>query len=420
MRIFNKIFITIILLLTFFSCIDEHVIEVNENLNGSIYLTSQPSGSKIFLLGTDTKKTTPDSLINLESGLYEVSLKLDNYKDTSFAVQVFKNRRTTKNIKLKPESSYGKIIINSVPANAEIFLNNKSTHKFTPDSLTNIAVGNYIIKLVLENYLDTSFAVTVTENNARIIKTVKLKSSTPSGEIFIDSSPSGAEIFFNGDTTGFYTPDTIKNLFAGEYVIKLTHKNYSDTTFTVILNDSEKLSKFIELKPLPPNGNIFITSDPIGANIFLQGNYTGKQTPDTLKQVLVGNYLLTLKLQDFKDTSFIATVTENNTTDYKIVLVDTTSDVTVNIIYNVNSTTGQLKFYFTFNQDIALDYIDLREPNSTDIKTYPYSSQHYAEGVAAEIVYPEKISGLWRFSISGKKLGGRKTEFKINKAKSVQ
>ncbi len=414
--------ITFIFFISFlmYSCVDEHVIEVNDSINGSIYLTSQPSGAKIFLLGTDTKKVTPDSIVNLESGLYEVTLQLENYSDTSFGVQVFKNRRTTKNIKLKSIISDGRITINSNPPNAEIFLNNVSTHKFTPANLTNLAYGVYTIRLVLQNYIDTTFTVEITENSKIKTVDVQLKSNNPSGEIFLDSSPEKAEIFLNGTYTGKQTPDTLKNLSAGEYSITLKHQDYSDTTFVITLNQNEKISKFVSLKILPPNGNIYLVSDPNGATIKLQGNLTGKQTPDTLKQLPVGSYLVTLLLKDFKDTSFIANVSENNTVEYNIVLKDTTSDVSVNINYQIIASTGQLKFLFTFNQDISLDYIDLREPNSSEIRSFPFYSQHYLEGNAAEIIYPEKKSGLWKFSITGEKLGGRKTKFKINQNLTVE
>ncbi len=420
MKFLSGIFLIIITNLFVFSCIDEHVIEVNENLNGSIYLTSEPNGAKILLLGTDTKKVTPDSIVNLESGLYEVTLQLENYKDTSFAVQVFKNQKTTKNIKLKSNLAIGKIILNSTPANAEIFLNNNSTHKYTPDSLTNLAVGVYTIKLVLQNYIDTSFTVNISEEKITQTMGVVLKSSIPKGEIFLDSDPAGAKIFLNENETGKLTPDTLKGLSAGEYFIKLTHKEYLDTTIVVNLGNDQKTSKYVELKPLPPHGNIYLESDPIGAIIKLQGKATGKVTPDTLSELPVGAYLITLSLKDFNDTSFIANVEEDETSEYEITLVDTTSDVSTIITYNINASTGQLKFLFTFNQDIALDFIDLREPNSSEARSFPFYSQHYSEGTAAEIKYPEKKTGLWRFSISGKKLGGRKDEFKINKSITVQ
>lgn len=345
MRIFNRILLTTITLTLLFSCIDEHVIEINKNVNGSIYLTSQPSGAEITLLGTDTKKNTPDSIINLESGLYEVTFRLENYRDTSFGVQVFKNQRTTKNIELKSKTSDGKIIIDSTPTNAEIFLNNTSTHKFTPDSLTNLANGIYTIKLVFENTADTTFTVEISGNNKTI--NIQVTSSVHKGELFFDSLPQGAKIFLNETNTGKFTPDTLKELPVGSYLIKLT-------------------------------------------------------------------------LKDFKDTSTIAEVTENDISKYKITLKDTTSEVTVKINYFVNSLTGQLKFQFSFNQDIALDYIDLREPHSSKIKSFAYNSHHYTEGIAAELVYQEKKNGLWRFSIIGKKLGGRKTEFKINTKLTVE
>jgi hypothetical protein len=72
-----------------------------EQSGGTIFLSSNPQNANIFLLGTDTKKVTPDSIINLDPGTYNITLKLYNYLDTSFNVDVHNKLITSKSIDLE-------------------------------------------------------------------------------------------------------------------------------------------------------------------------------------------------------------------------------------------------------------------------------------------------------------------------------
>jgi len=57
-------------------------------LQGSIYLTSNPAGAEIWLDGVSTSKVTPDTVKNIDEGVHNVTLKLQEYRDTTFAVSV--------------------------------------------------------------------------------------------------------------------------------------------------------------------------------------------------------------------------------------------------------------------------------------------------------------------------------------------
>ena len=63
--------------------------------------------------------------------------------------------------------------------------------------------------------------------------------------------------------------------------------------------------------PVTPTepGSIFITSNPAGAQIWLDGSNTSQVTPDTIKNVDEGVHNITLKLQEFIDTTFTISVT---------------------------------------------------------------------------------------------------------------
>ena len=59
---------------------------------GNIYLTSNPAGAQIWLDGTNTSKTTPDTIKNVDEGIHNVTLKLQDYSDTTISVSVSGNQ----------------------------------------------------------------------------------------------------------------------------------------------------------------------------------------------------------------------------------------------------------------------------------------------------------------------------------------
>ncbi len=142
----------------FTTCVDEHFIsEPVLEPEGKIFLDSSPRGANIFLLGTDTKKITPDSISKLESGVYSTTLKLAGYKDTTFDVNVLSNLKTTKLITLKKLEAAGILYLNSDPPGADIFFQGDSTGKITPDSILNLNAGSYEITFKKRGFLRFDF-----------------------------------------------------------------------------------------------------------------------------------------------------------------------------------------------------------------------------------------------------------------------
>lgn len=75
--------------------------------------------------------------------------------------------------------------------------------------------------------------------------------------------------------------------------------------------------------PVGGTGNIVVTSTPSGAQIFQGTTNSGKTTPDTLKNVTAGSVSITLKLNDYKDTTFTVTVTSGQTTSKAVIMTAT-------------------------------------------------------------------------------------------------
>ncbi len=214
--------------------------------------------------------------------------------------------------------STGNIFVNSAPAGASITLDGVFTGKLTPDTLYGLETGNHTVKLSLGGYADSLFSVSVIAGQTEEY-TVALR-AVPSGHIAIQSSPSGAAIYLDDANTGKTTPDSLKNISAGIHSVKLSLANYVDTTFSATVPDAGQTVSFSITMRAVPTGNIYVNSTPAGASIFLNGTNTGKMTPDTLKNVAVGNTTIKLSLTDYADSTFSASVGAGLTTNLDIAM----------------------------------------------------------------------------------------------------
>lgn len=204
----------------------------------------------------------------------------------------------------------GSIFVDSSPESAQIWLNGENTSLVTPNTIKDLTPGSYFVTLKVQNYNDTTFSVNVEENKLTSVS-ITLRSSY--GSIYVSSNPDGAEIWLDGISTSKLTPGTISGLLAGEYSVTLKLQNYIDTTFNVQVNAGQQTSKNIILKPLATLGNIYISSVPAGAQIWVEGVNTIQVTPDTVNNIEEGIWSVTLRLQDYKDTTFSVSVTAGQT-----------------------------------------------------------------------------------------------------------
>ena len=71
----------------------------------------------------------------------------------------------------------------------------------------------------------------------------------------------------------------------------------------------------------PGTGLIFVDSDPPGAQIVLDNINTGKITPDTIKNLLIGDHQITLQLAGYEDTTFTKLIEKDVTKSINIVFL---------------------------------------------------------------------------------------------------
>jgi hypothetical protein len=197
---------------------------------GNIYVDSDPQGTHITLNGVSMGFTTPYKLTDVLTGTHQLSLSLYGYTTWSQLVLVEANKTTEVFADLV--SIYGKIAVSSSPPSAAIQLDGVNTGLVTPDILVDLNPGAYHVKLTLPAYLDYEEDVTVVAGQTSIVDVQFIQAPTL---LIIESYPSGAEIWINGNPTGNYTPDTLIDVAPGSYQVRTLYPGHfpADTTITV-------------------------------------------------------------------------------------------------------------------------------------------------------------------------------------------
>lgn len=184
-----------------------------------------------------------------------------------FALSVFScDKEVT--VQVYPEPSNGKIIINSAPESALIFVNGKNTGRYTPDSLTYFEDGNYNITLKKKYFRDTSIVVSI-QNEAAVNVFIDYYSN-PSmfGGLSLNSNPPGATIVLNDSVLNISTPAVINGLFPGEYTVTLKLVNYRDALLNSVVQSGINGNYFATLRDTSVWVDYQMTNSKIPSNML--------------------------------------------------------------------------------------------------------------------------------------------------------
>jgi len=119
------------------------------------------------------------------------------------------------------------------------------------------------------------------------------------GSISVESSPSGASVYFNGNYRGS-APLIISEVWPGTYTIQAEKNGYRTYTTTTSVSSGTRSTVYCPLAPLDTSGSLYILSDPINAKVVLDGLYRGT-TPLTLSNLASGTHILELDHTGYYD-----------------------------------------------------------------------------------------------------------------------
>ncbi|MFC2133057.1 two-component regulator propeller domain-containing protein [Bacteroidota bacterium] len=166
-----RILINSLIVIIFLSCekqvsISQPEHEVSKN---KILIETIPSGSKIFIGNDNTGKVTPDSIIFLESAIYQVILRRDLFIDTTFMIDLTTD--SVKNIFLnyyEDPRYYGFINCITDPSGCDIYINDSLTEYKTPHLFDFVWPGYYEVKYTYPVHRHDSTRVTVSAQDTSL------------------------------------------------------------------------------------------------------------------------------------------------------------------------------------------------------------------------------------------------------------
>jgi serine/threonine protein kinase len=98
------------------------------------------------------------------------------------------------------------------------------------------------------------------------------------GSLAIDSTPQGAQVQLDGKSDpSWVTPLTLNNMMPGQHSITVIKPGYSTDTRPVDVTAANRATIVVHLAQLV--ATLVVKSDPVGANIYVDGRDSGAKTP---------------------------------------------------------------------------------------------------------------------------------------------
>ena len=141
-----------------------------------------------------------------------------------------------------------------------------------------------------------------------------LVSLTRSGSLFVESTPSGADVYVDGNYEGTSTV-TVSGLSQGPHQVELHKAGYEVMTRTVSVVAGQGTRVSLILSPYTTasgTGSIDISSDQPGALVYLDGIYKGSTHSNSIFSIIAsapGSHAVLLHVPGYAD--FTQTVTVN-------------------------------------------------------------------------------------------------------------
>jgi hypothetical protein len=127
------------------------------------------------------------------------------------------------------------------------------------------------------------------------------------GQMTINSTPEGAEVHIDGRTDpSWVTPFNLPGLAPGQHSVTVSRAGYSSETRSIEVASGSKSFLVIQLAQL--TAAAAITSQPAGAQIFLDGKDTGKVTPSQINVEKPGAHTFLVKKQGYLDETSSASL----------------------------------------------------------------------------------------------------------------
>lgn len=289
---------------------------------GGVFVNSRPQGATITVDGIKTGKTTPFMVTGLRPGSHTIGLALDHSDTLARGTGDFFFEET-KVVVLQgvlgfidvngiSHAQQRDLIIDSRQARGVPFsVNGYLSDATIPAKVTAPLFNSFVTIHENESFVSYQLPVLTGDDRYLLLEPRSFQNLA----IAVDSDPRGAEIIIDGFRTGYATPHTIGNLSDGFHRILVTKDGYIPRENLIGLP-----YRPVPVSTIPvdfildeyPDGFLYVTSNPAGGGVSIDGIDTGEITPAFFRSVPTGSH--SVKVTGTNTTKTIPDVTVNSLT----------------------------------------------------------------------------------------------------------
>ncbi len=127
------------------------------------------------------------------------------------------------------------------------------------------------------------------------------------GQLTINSTPEGAEVRIDGRADpSWVTPFNLPGLAPGQHSVVIARAGYSTESRTIDVASGSKSFLVVQLAQV--SAMVAASSEPSGAQLFIDGKDTGRVTPAQISLDKPGTHTLLVKKQGYLDETATATL----------------------------------------------------------------------------------------------------------------
>jgi formylglycine-generating enzyme required for sulfatase activity len=275
-----------------------------------LVVNTDPTGTDIFIDDQPANQTPYQS--ELPIGKHTYRLSRDLYLPTAGVVDLTADKKETITVTMKPD--FGTLKITSSPeSGATVSIDGLPTGKVTPCTIEQVKSGERTVTLRLNMYkMATEKIAMQAGGNLNLPVTL---APTFAG-VTVTTNPS-SDIYIAGERKGNGTWEG--RLLPGIYNFEARKEKYTSATDKREVVSGQPLT--INLQPVAKTGTLKVMTTPTDATITLGGANKGT-APATLRDLLVGDYTLSLSLPGYATTTKTVTIAEGETAQVTETLVN--------------------------------------------------------------------------------------------------
>jgi len=150
--------------------------------NGKLYVETNPSGAIVWVDGKRIGKT-PTILDGLGPGQIKIRAAVEGYESKEAFAEIQPGKDAKITLTLNRIVKKGSLVVKSGPPNAEWFLDGVYVGT-TPDEMTNIEQGDYLVEVKKKGYRDWSKSVEIDPGEQSIVHAELVRKGPESGEVW--------------------------------------------------------------------------------------------------------------------------------------------------------------------------------------------------------------------------------------------